>query len=182
MELYSLPETAVFGGREYAMATDFRRVIPILGVLEDPARPEALRWYLALELFYKPRIPTEYAREAMEYMARFLSWGEEGRPGPKLFDWQQDARAILADVNRVAGREIRLEEKVHWWTFLSWFYAIGEGQLSNLVSIRQKLARGQKLEGWEQEFYRGHKAQIQLRPPQTPEQLAQKQALEQLLS
>ena len=86
-------------------------------------------------------------KEAMEYMAEFISYGEsEGHPGPKLIDWEQDAQLIIGDVNKVAGREVRETKYLHWWTFLSYFYGIGEGQLSTIVSIRSKKSSGRKLE------------------------------------
>ena len=87
----------------------------------------------------------------------FINCGdtETTRKAPKLMDWEQDARAIVADVNKVAGMEIRALTYLHWWTFLSWFHAIGEGQLSTVVSIRDKLRRGKKLEQWEKEHGSG---------------------------
>ena len=49
---------------------------------------------------------------------------------------------IIADINKVAGTEVRSLSFLHWWTFLSFFHAIGEGQLSTLISIREKLRTG----------------------------------------
>ena len=73
--------------------------------------------------------------------------------------------AIVADVNRVAGREIRELEFVHWWTFLSWFHAIGEGQLSALVALRTKLARGEKLTEAERAYYAADPQKVRLQKP-----------------
>ena len=86
-----------------------------------------------------------------------------------------------ADVNKVAGREIRGAEFLHWWTFLSWFHAIGEGQLSTLVSIRDKLRRGKKLEKWEQDYYRGHKDQVDLKKHYSAQELQEQERLKKLL-
>ena len=71
---------------------------------------------------------------------------------------------------------------LHWWTFLSWFHSIGEGGLSTLVTIRDKLNRGKKLEPWEQEYFRRNKDQVKLQKKYTPEELADRQRLEKLLS
>ena len=87
----------------------------------------------------------------------------------------------MSDVNRVAGREIRDEAFVHWWTFLSWFHAIGEGQLSTLVSIRDKLRRGKKLEKWEQDFYRKHREQVELKKRFSARELEEQRRLNELL-
>ena len=118
----------------------------------------------------------------MASLARFIRCGSpEQKPGPKLMDWEQDAPAILADINRVIGQEIRSLPYVHWWTFMSWFHAIGEGQLSGLVSIRDKLRRGKKLEGWERDFYRENRERIDLKPRRSPEEQARRQAILEML-
>ena len=89
----------------------------------------------------------------------------------------EDAPIIVAEVNKVAGREIRSLPFVHWWTFLGWFHAVGEGQLSMLIALRGKLSRGRKLEPWEREYYRAHKAQVDLKRPETAEETAEKRRL-----
>ena len=168
MNPYSLPQSAVFGGREYPHRTDFREMLTVFSVLNDEKKPELLRWYTAISYFFKEDIPPRHRADAMEYLAEFLTCGEQGRPGPKLFDWEQDAAAIIADVNAAAGREVR-SEQLHWWTFLSFFHGIREGQLSNLIAIRQKLRRGEKLEKHEQEFYRSNPEKVLLRKKSPPD-------------
>lgn len=178
---WQLPERVCIGGSFYPIHTDFRDILEILSWLDDPAYPEFIRWQVALALFYEGEIPDSHRREAMEYLSLFLSGGQETKPGPRLMDWQQDCAAIVSDINRVAGREIRSMEKLHWWTFLSWFHGVGEGQLSTLVAIRDKLRRGKKLDGWEQEFYREHKDRVVLKKRYTPQELEEQQRLQQLL-
>ena len=164
MDLWSLPTSAVIGGVEYPINADYRDVIEIFRYLDDPDKPEYIRWRIALALFYEGEIPDEHRQEAMEYLARFISCGESNRkPAPKLLDWEQDAQFIIADVNKVAGKEIRLVPFLHWWTFLAYFHAIGEGQLSTLVSIRDKLHRKKKLDKWEQEYYCKNASKIRLK-------------------
>lgn len=170
MNVWGLPRTAGIGTMEYPINADFRDVLEIIKYLNDDSRPEYLRWQIALGLFYDGDIPEEHQREAMEYLAEFISYGEtEARPGPKLMDWDQDAQIILGDVNKVAGKEVRAESFLHWWTFLSYFYGIGEGQLSTITSIRNKKQRGKKLEKWEDEFYKSHKSKIEFRKVKTEE-------------
>lgn len=182
MTPWRLPETASIGGIEYELNTDYRDVLEIMGYLNDPDTPEYLRWKIAVALFYEGEIPIGNMQEAMEYLAAFISCGEKDeKPGPKLLDWEQDARAIIADVNKVAGREIRSLPYLHWWTFLSYFQAIGEGQLSTIVSIRDKLRRGKKLEKWEQEFYRENKSRIDFKKKYSAEELAEQARLKKLL-
>ena len=100
---------------------------------------------------------------------------------PKLLDWDQDAQVIIADINKVAGTEVWSLPFLHWWTFLSFFHAIGEGQLSTLISIREKLRTGKKLEKWEQEYYRKNKSRVDLKKRYTPEDLAEQERLKKLL-
>ena len=163
--LWQLPQEAVIGGKTYGIHADYRDILEIFSYLQDPDLPEFIRWSVALGLFYDGPVPEGDMAEAAEYFRRFVSCGteEEQNPGPQLIDWQQDAQDIISDVNKVAGREIRELPFLHWWTFLGWFHAIGEGQLSSLVAVREKLRRGKKLEGWEQEYYRRNKSRVQMR-------------------
>ena len=175
MNGYELPEVAVLGGKCYAIRTDFRLMLKILQYLEDSRKPLPMRWQVALQCFYADPVPPEDEAAAMEYLACFISGGmEQERPGPKLIDWQLDAPAIMAGVNRVAGMEVRQLKNLHWWTFLSFFHGIGEGQLSLLVGIREKLRKGQKLQPHEQEFYRQNRDWVQMQRPDPEKERLQK--------
>lgn len=182
MDLWALPEEATLGGKQYPHKTDYRQILKLMTVLSDEARPVRLRWLTALAYFYERPVPPHLEQEAMAYLSDFLSCGEQGAPGPKLLDWQADAPEIIADINAVAGREVRSLEYLHWWSFLSFFHGIKEGRLSTLVTIRDKLRRGKKLEPHEQEFYIRNKSKVRLRAPESPSDTAHRQALEALLS
>lgn len=183
MNGWSLPIQAVFGGKTYQLHADYRDILEVFSYLNDPDLPEYLRWRIALALFYDDPIPAEYQQAAMDYLARFISGGEPetAAPGPRLIDWEQDSALIVADVNKAAGQEIRALPFLHWWTFLSWFHAIGQGQLSAVVSIRDKLARGKKLEDWEKAFYRENKHKVELKKRYSQQELQTRQQLELLL-
>ena len=167
MNLWQLPQTALLGGREFAIRPGWQDVMAVMALLQE-AHPPWVCWYRAIARFYAEPIPDELVGEAAAFLADFISAGQPQTPGPQLMDWQQDAMEILSDINRVAGVEVR-RENVHWWTFLAWFHAIGEGQLSNLVAIRSKLARGQKLTEAEQEYYRRNRGRVRLEAPDDPE-------------
>lgn len=182
MTAWQLPESAIIGGEEYEINADFRNILEIIKHLNDPDKPEYVRWRVAIALFYEGEIPKEHELEAMEFLSAFISYGEKDtKPGPKLIDWEQDTRVIVADVNKVAGMEIRALPYLHWWTFLSYFGAIGEGQLSTVVSIRDKLRRGKKLEKWEQDFYRENKSLVDLKTRYSAEELSEQERLKKLL-
>lgn len=176
-DLYSLPGKAQIAGKSYDLNTDFRVILKIFRAFEDESLPEILRWMVALRLFYRQEIAPENRQAAMDYLAQFLSCGQEAGQGKPLLHWDRDADAIIAGVNAAAGCEVRNLENVHWWTFLSWFHAMPPGQLSTRVAIRQKLQKGQKLDPWEQEFYRENKALVEGKPPLSPEEQTQKQRL-----
>lgn len=179
---WELPVRTTIGGKVYGLHADYRDVLEIIGCLEDPNLPEYLRWRIALALFYEERIPEAHRQEAMDYLCRFLNCGETASGGgPKLLDWQQDAGLIVADVNKVAGREIRAMQFLHWWSFMAWFHAIGEGQLSTVVTIRDKLRRGKKLEDWEKTFYRENRQKVDLVKRYSRQELEEQQRLKQLL-
>ena len=181
MNLWTLPTQARLAGEDYPHVTDFREVLPVLRLLGDESRPAWLRWYTALELFYRRRVPPEAEAEALEYLSDFLTCGDRGKPGPRLLDWQLDAAEIVSDVNAVAGREVRSMEYLHWWSFLSFFHGIREGRLSALVTLRDKLRRGQKLDPWEQDYAQRNPDKARLRPPETEADRAHRQYLEQML-
>lgn len=183
MNRWDLPRSAQIGGVVYQIHSDYRDILTLLWHLDDPDKPEWLRWQIALRLFYEGQIPAQHQQEAAEYLAEFLTCGEgDGKPSPKLLDWEQDAQIIVADVNKVAGMEIRAVPYLHWWTFMAFFNAIGEGQLSTLISIREKLRTGKKLEKWEQEYYRKNKSRVDLKKRYSAAELAELERLEELLN
>lgn len=180
---WDLPETVTIGGMEYNINTDYRDILGIMKYLNDLDVPEFLRWQIAIALFYEGEIPPENQLEAAEYLAFFISCGEPDiNPGPILLDWEQDVLTIVADVNKVAGTEIRKIPHLHWWTFLSYFRAIGEGQLSTLITIRSKIRCGKPLEKWEQEYYRTNKKRVDMKKKYSAEELAEQERLQKLLN
>ena len=181
MNPWKLPTSADIGGVQYEINTDYRDVLEIVQYLNDDQMPDFMRWQIAIGLFYEGDIPDEHFQEAAQYIADFISYGEQGKPGPKLLDWEQDAKMIIADVNKTAGQEIRSLPYLHWWSFMSYFHAIGEGQLSTVVSIRKKLKEKKKLEKWEKDYYRSNKEQIDLKKKISPQQQAEIDRLNALL-
>ena len=183
MELWYLPQSVSLGGKTYGFHADYRDILELFSYFQDPDLPESFRWTIALALFYEDPIPENCTAEAAQYLSWFIRCGQEEPKQQKLplLDWEQDAACIIADVNKVAGQEIRGLPFLHWWTFLSWFHAIGEGQLSTLLSIRDKLSRGKKLEGWEKEFYQHNRDRVTLRKKYSASELAEQERLQKLL-
>lgn len=180
---WELPRSVELQGRRYEFCWDYRDILEIFSYFEDPDLPEFLRWQIVLGLFYKDEIPVECQQAAMEYLCFFIRGGQPEEKGParKMIDWEMDAPLIVADINKVAGVEIRGLPALHWWTFLSYFFAIGEGQLSTVLSIREKRFRGKPLEKWEREFYQAHKGRIDLKKRYSQQEIEQRARLEELL-
>lgn len=180
-DLWQLPTSLAVGNENLSIHADFRDILEIFSYFQDETLPPFVRWQIGLRLFYKDPVPKELQQEAMARMAEFISYGQTPVAGPVLISWQKDAALIIADVNRTAGQEIRAIPFVHWWTFLSWFHGIGEGQFSTVITIREKLRKGKKLESWEQEYYRNNKKKVDLPKTDSPEVLAEKARLQALL-
>ena len=68
-------------------------------------------------------------------------------------DWEQDYNLIISAVNTRANvLDVRELPFMHWWTFLGYFSDRGECQFSSVTCIREKIAKGKKLEKWEREL------------------------------
>lgn len=182
--LWTLPQSTEIGGLKYEMVTDYRDIFDILAVMQaDEDREQTV--ITSLALFYKDfeRLPISDYGEAWEYLKLFIDCGEQyqGGPQPKVVDWTQDAGIIAAEINKVAHCEIRTVPYMHWFTFVGYYHGIGEGQLSTLVSIRDKRARGKKLEKWEREFYQNNKSRVDFKKSYTEEEKEEIERIKKLL-
>lgn len=168
MDVWYLPKYAEICGKSIEINADFRDILEIIGILNDETIIEPLRIYIAGCAFsdeYENLTDSEKS-ELIAFMMQFINCGSETEKienRPKRIDWEQDKQLIIDDVNKVAGKEIRSDPFVHWWTFLSWFNGIGEGRLSTVVGIRDKLRTGKKLEKWESEYYAENRNEIDFR-------------------
>lgn len=167
---WEFPTSLNIGGVDYEIRTDYRAVLDLLAALSDPElkdENEQITSYIQtrvmLEIMFPDcdSIPAEYLQEAWDKVQAFVDMGiSDDAKKPKTMDWEQDAPILIPAINRVLNREIRAEKYIHWWTFLGAYMEIGESLFSNVVHIRQKKAKKQKLEKWEQDFYKENKALI----------------------
>ena len=160
---WTLPVNLEVGGKEYAINADYRDILNIISRLNG-GENEFVKVYVCLALFYPQfeEMPESDYQEAIEKLLWFIACGEEqeDKKRPKLIDWEQDYQMIAADIIKVAGHDVRSDSFCHWWTFVSYFMGIGEGQLSAVVSIRDKLRKHKKLEKWEKEFYNQNRSEV----------------------
>lgn len=174
MSAWDLPKSALIGGVEYDIRSDYRAVLDVLTVLEDIELSDAERGAIAFEIFYpgfEDMPPSDY-KEAVEYLQWFVAGGDlkGSKQGARLADWQQDFPLIVNPVNRVLGYEVRDCEYCHWWTFLSAYYEIGDCLFAQVVAIRKKRANGKKLDKYEREFYNANREIIDLKTKLTSEE------------
>jgi len=157
---WGLPVSVEIGGVEFAIRTDFRAILDICAVVNEPDLNGEDKALAVLSIFYPDAesLPPERLREAVERCFWFIDGGREwdnaARKSPRLVDWEQDFQYIAAPVNRVVGREIRAVEYMHWWTFLAAYMEIGECTFAQVVRVRDRLARGKPLDKQDREWYR----------------------------
>ena len=171
---FSLPRTVTINGTEHEIRTDFRVILTIMEMLEDPDLTGNDKAEGLLQLFYmEPEAVYRNAKEAVEACYSFIDMGEQkSGKSPRVMDWEQDFRYIVAPVNRVLGCECReipydFEKNtggLHWWTFMAAYMEIGgDCVFSHIVSIRDKQARGKKLEKHEREWLNRNRSIVELR-------------------
>ena len=179
MSAYDLPTSLIIGGVGYPIRYNWRSVLDVLSACADPELDDEARAYCILRIFYPTleEMPAELYQEAIAKACEFIDCGQkdDGRTKPKMIDWEQDAAIIIPEINKVAGREVRLDPGIHWWTFFGWFMGIGDGLLASVLHVRSKKAKGKKLEKWEQEFYKENKSLVDFYTPDTEEIRAEKE-------
>lgn len=181
MRGYSLPTSLTVGEVDYPIRSDFRAVLDIIEAASDPELDDAHRAEVLLRILYEDpeAIPPERMEEALIKANEFIDCGQvdDGKPHPRLIDWEQDAPLILPAINGVSHCEIRSLPYLHWWTFFGYFMEVGESQLASVLHIRQKKAKRKKLEKHEQEFYRENKHLIDLREKISDEEKVKKESM-----
>ena len=182
--IFDLPTSVEFGGREWAICTDYRDILTILMAFEDAELTDQEKAYVCLHNFYIDfeDIPKELMQEAHEKAVEFIDHGS-GKKDSKIrtMDWEQDAPIIFPAINHVAGYEVRSADYLHWWTFMGMFMEIKDSTCATVFSLRQKKARGKKLEKYEKEFWAQNKDLCVLRRKETAEDKAEKERLKALL-
>lgn len=160
--LGDLPRTLDVCGQRYDIRSDFRSVLRIIAAWGDDDLSDTEKVYVCLRQIYIDfeSIPqTDYAA-AYEKAMWFINCGDDikERNNPKTVDWHKDEQLIFPAVNRAAGQEVRLAEYLHWWTFMGYFQNIdSESTYGYILMLRQKRAKGKKMEKWETEFWNNNR-------------------------
>ena len=166
MPPFSLPDELEVNEKTYPIRTDYRDILRVLLAFDDPDLTNAEKMELLLDNIYitATDIPPRDIPEAIQAAVAFIDAGQESdHKSARFMDWEQDAPLIFPAINRVAGREVRSDKYLHWWTFLGYFMEIHDSVFSSVLALRQKRNRGKKLEKHEQEFWRQNRKICELK-------------------
>lgn len=161
---YKLPIDVEIGGKTYKFRNkaDYRQILDIIQILNDDELPESEKYFNAALYFYE-EMP-EDVETALNYLMWFISCGNEEQQQNKqsIMSWEKDFDIIASAINKDTVEDIREVPYMHWWTFIGKYMEIGESVFSTVVSIRDKMRKGEKLEKWEREFYSNNKNRVDL--------------------
>lgn len=189
----ALPEVLTVGGEDYSIRTDYRNILQVFEAFQDPDLQLEEKWIVAIYLLFENFSCADDVlqaaqdgfslEDAINQISWFISAGHPERQVLELptYNWKQDEQMIFSAVNKVAGKETRELEYLHWWTFLGYFNEVGEGTFSFIVGIRHKLNKGKKLEKHEKEFLSHNKELVLMKKPLTKEEQEQEDAYKSLL-
>lgn len=173
---YDLPTKVNVGGTDFDIRSDYRVILDIYAALNDLDLEPDVRAYEVIHIFYvdADAIPEGHQQEAVDKCLEFLQGGrpqpEKKRKEPKLIDWEKDYPLIIGPVNRVLGKEARELEYLHWWTFLSAYFEIGDCLFAQVVAIREKLGKGKPLDKTDREFYRQNRELVDFQAKYTQDE------------
>lgn len=174
MICYSLPKSVEVNGITRDIRWDTEAALDIITALSDPDLSDNDKATALLGIFYVQPVARKDQEEAVRRAYWFLDGGDvaKGKKSPRVVDWEMDFPLIVAPVNRVLGFDIRQDPKhLHWWTFLSAYMEIGGDCLfAQVVSIRDKQARGKKLEKYEKEWADRNSHLIDIKTKETQEE------------
>ena len=182
-----LRKSLTVNGREEPIRWEYTAILDAIAAMNDPDLENEEKAYACLFIVYEDfeHFHTEDYAPAFEAMIDFISNGateeENGRRDVRTVDFEQDYNLLIPAINRVAGKEIRACDDIHWWTFLSWFMEIGDCTYSTVLSIRKKKRDGKELEKWEQEFYVNNKKIVDIQRRLTEEEKENERWLNSLL-
>lgn len=151
-----LPQTLNINGRAYKIRSDYRDILQIIAAFGDKELSDEEKAYVCLKRLFiaMESIPKSDYQNAYEAAVTFIECHiSDRKPSPKVVNWEKDEQLIFPAINKVAGMEVRAVPYMHWWTFLGYFQSIDREDIWGFIlTIRQKRAKGKKLEKYEKDF------------------------------
>lgn len=189
----ALPEVLTVGGEDCPIRTDYRNVLDVFEAFQDPELEQWEKWIVAVYMIFEEFSCADDVfmavqegfdmEETQKQILWFISAGQLEKEVLEIptYNWTQDEQMIFSAVNKVAGRETRELEYLHWWTFLGYFNEVGEGLFRDIVRIRHKLNKGKKLDKDEKEFFSHNKELVLMKKQLTKEEQEQEDTYNALL-
>ena len=151
-----LPQTLNINGRAYKIRSDYRDILQIIAAFGDKELSDEEKAYVCLKRLFiaMESIPKSDYQDAYEAAVTFIECHiSDRKPSPKVVNWEKDEQLIFPAINKVSGMEVRAVPYMHWWTFLGYFQSIDREDIWGFIlTIRQKRAKGKKLEKYEKDF------------------------------
>ena len=163
--MFSLPATVEIDGRSYGIRADFRVILEIFVMLDDPDLTDADKTEALIRMFYieRPSDP-EAAITVFVSFADPRGSGNKEKPHTRLISWSQDFDLMVAPINHILNTECRSLPYLHWRTFLAAYLEIPpESVFARVLRIREKLRTGKKLEKYEKQWYNRNRDLVHLR-------------------
>lgn len=181
--LGQLPTTLKIRGKPYKIRTDYRNILRIFEAFADERLNDNDKMIVCLKRLYVDflTIPRDSMEEAYRQAHWFMACGkaDERTPPTRTFNWVKDEPIIFPAVNKAAGMEVRAVPYMHWWTFMGYFESIdAESLFGTVLYIRQKKAKGKKLEKHEREFANNNRALMALDAETAKTKTAEEKLLE----
>ena len=164
---FDLPKSVEVGENTYHIRNDFRTILEIFVMLDDPDLTDADKTEALLRMFFIERPPaTEPALLAFtDFVDPRQAAKTPATHGTRLIDWQQDFDLMVAPINHILGFECRSADYLHWHTFLAAYLEIPpESVFARVLRIREKLRTGKKLEKYERTWYSKNRDLVHLKP------------------
>ena len=162
---FSLPTSVAAGDKSYSVRSDFRVILEIFVMLDDPDLSDADKTEALLLMFYSERPDAEAALRAFTDFVDPRHGSQGKKSSGRLIDWQQDFDLMVAPINHILGFECRAADYLHWRTFLAAYLEIPpESVFARVLRIREKLRTGKKLEKYERTWYNKNRDLVHLKP------------------
>lgn len=164
-----LPKTLEVNGKLLPIHTDYRTVLQLFPMYDDPELSDEKKAYITCKVLYDCELDDDDYVEAAKQAYWFIDGGEMPKSEPekaRVIDWKKDERIIMPAISKTVGVvDVRSLPYMHWWTFLGAFGEVSEGLFSFVLNLRRKMAEG-KLEDYEKDFVRKNQELVCIMTPE----------------
>lgn len=164
--MYDLPKTVDVNGRTYAIRSDYRDILNVIAVLNNPELGVSVlgdeRAFAAMCIFYPEFEKITDHAAAFDKLCWFVDRGEahSGMDSKTpVYDFERDESLIAPAIGQVLGCRIREIPYLHWWDFVDAFTQIGDGLFAQVVGVRMRKSKG-KMTKDDKTFYAQNKELI----------------------